>query len=136
MFSNMYALKSIGLITMPLATDLTQMFISCENLTAIRFANSAACTVTTQMITGCLSLQVLHMPNLTRGISFAGTSIGNYGINIFASGDGILNGVGTASGAQTITITGTPFGALVTAADPTALAIRLVLTGKGYTIAN
>ncbi len=57
-------------------------------------------------------------------------------MNIFASGDGVRNGVGTASGAQTITITGTPFGALVTAADPTALAIRLVLTTKGYTIAN
>jgi hypothetical protein len=57
-------------------------------------------------------------------------------MNIFASGDGILNGVGTASGAQTITITGTPFGALVTASDATALAIRLVLTTKGYTIAN
>ncbi len=136
MFANMYALKYIGLITMPLATDLTQMFLSCENLTAIRFANSAACTVTTQMILGCTSLQVLHMPNLTRGISFAGTSIGNYGMNIFASGDGILNGVGTASGVQTITITGTPFGALVTASDATALAIRLVLTTKGYTIAN
>jgi hypothetical protein len=88
------------------------------------------------MIQGCTALQVLHMPNLTRGISFVGTSIGNYGMNIFASGDGILNGVGTASGAQTITITGTPFGALVTASDATALAIRLVLTTKGYTIAN
>jgi len=88
------------------------------------------------MISSCPALQLLHCPNLTRGVNFTGSAIGNYGMNIFASGDGILNGVGTASGAQTITITGTPFGALVTAADATALAIRLVLTTKGYTIAN
>ena len=136
MFSSMTALKSIGLITMPLATDYSYMFVSSPNLNAIRFANSAACTTTTGMISNCLSLQVLHLPNLTRGVNFTNTSIGNYGMNIFASGDGILNGIGTASGAQTITITGTPFGALVTALDPTALAIRAVLIGKGYTIAN
>jgi hypothetical protein len=56
--------------------------------------------------------------------------MGNYGMNLFA------NSIGTASGSQTITITGTPFGALVTASDATALAIRAVMIGKGYTIAN
>ena len=70
------------------------------------------------------------MPNLTRGVNFTGTAMANYGMNRFA------NSIGTASGAHTITITGTPFGALVTAADATALAIRLVMTTKGYTIAN
>lgn len=130
MFSSMYALKSIGLITMPLATDYSYMFVSSPSLNAIRFSNSAACTTTTGMIQNCLSLQVLDMPNLTRGVNFTNTSMGNYGMNIFATS------LGTASGAQTITITGTPFGALVTALDPTALAIRLVMTGKGYTIAN
>jgi len=135
-FSGMFALRSIGLITMPLATDYSSMFANDYVLNAIRFANSSACTTTTGMIQNCTSLQVLHLPNLTRGVNFTGTSIGNYGMNIFASGDGILNGVGTASGAQTITITGTPFGVLVTASDATALAIRLVLTTKGYTIAN
>jgi hypothetical protein len=88
------------------------------------------------MISNCLSLQVFHAPNITRGVNFTNTSMGNYGMNIFASGNGVLNGAGTASGAQTITITGTPFGALVTASDATALAIQAVLTGKGYTIAN
>jgi hypothetical protein len=82
------------------------------------------------MIQNCYSLQVLDMPNLTRGVNFTNSSMGNYGMNIFA------NGIGIASGAQTHTVTGTPFGALVTAGDATALAIRAVLTGKGYTIAN
>ena len=124
------ALTSIGLITIPNCTDYSLAFVSCKSLNALRFHNSAACTNTGQMIQGCTALQVLDMPNLTRGVNFTGTSMGNYGMNIFA------NGIGTASGAQTITITGTPFGVLVTAADATALAIRAVMTGKGYTIAN
>jgi hypothetical protein len=129
------ALTSIGLLTLPVCTSYFAAFYNTQ-LTAIRFADSTACTNTTSMIGLCAALQLLHCPNLTRGVNFTGTSIGNYGMNIFASGDGILNGVGTASGVQTITITGTPFGALVNLLDVTALAIRLVLTTKGYTIAN
>jgi hypothetical protein len=82
------------------------------------------------MIQNCYSLQVLDMPNLTRGVNFTNSSMGNYGMNIFATS------LGTASGAQTITITGTPFGVLVTALDATALAIILVMTGQGFTIVN
>ena len=132
---NCTGLTSIGLLTLPVCTSYYAAFYNTQ-LTAIRFANSTACTNTTSMIGLCPALQLLHCPNLTRGVNFTGTSIGNYGMNIFASGDGVLNGIGTASGAQTITITGTPFGVLVTAADATALAIRAVMTGKGYTIAN
>ena len=123
-------LKSVGLITLPVCTNYTLSFYDCQSLVAIRVVNALACTSTASMIGRCYSLQVLDMPNLTRGVNFSSTSMGNYGMNIFA------NGIGTASGAQTITITGTPYGALVTAADATALAIRAVMTGKGYTIAN
>jgi hypothetical protein len=123
-------IKSIGLVTANSCTNLEGFASSCNALIAIRFANCASVTNTSQMVQNCFSLQVLDMPNLTRGVNFTNTSMGNYGMNIFA------NGIGTASGAQTITITGTPFGALVTAADATALAIRAVMTGKGYTIAN
>jgi hypothetical protein len=130
MFANNFALKSVGLLTLPSCTNYSYAFYLCYSLVSIRVANAAACTVTTGMLTNCYSLQVLDMPNLTRGVNFTNTSIGNYGMNIFA------NGIGTASGAQTITITGTPFGVLVTASDATALAIRAVMTGKGYTIAN
>ena len=70
------------------------------------------------------------MPGLTRGVSIAGTAMGNYGVGNFA------NSIGSASGAQTMTVTGTPFGALLTALDATALAIRSVMTGKGYTVVN
>jgi hypothetical protein len=132
---NCTGLTSIGLLTLPICTSYFAAFYNTQ-LTAIRFADSTTCTNTASMIGLCPALQLLHCPNLTRGVNFTGTSIGNYGMNIFASGDGVLNGIGTASGAQTITITGTPYGALVTAADATALAIRAVMTGKGYTIAN
>lgn len=132
---NCTGLTTIGLLTLPICTSYFAAFYNTQ-LTAIRFADSTACTNTASMIGLCPALQLLHCPNLTRGVNFTGTSIGNYGMNIFASGDGVLNGIGTASGAQTITITGTPFGVLVTAADATALAIRAVMTGKGYTIAN
>jgi hypothetical protein len=129
-WSGNFAMKSIGLLTLPLCSDYSYAFNTCYALNAIRVANAANCTSTTGMIQNCYSLQVLDMPNLTRGVNFSNTAIGNYGMNIFATS------LGTASGAQTITITGTPFGVLVTAADATALAIRAVMTGKGYTIAN
>ena len=129
-WSGNFAMKSIGLLTLPACTDYSYAFNTCYALNAIRVANAANCTSTTGMIQNCYSLQVLDMPNLTRGVNFSNTAIGNYGMNIFATS------LGTASGAQTITITGTPFGVLVTAADATALAIRAVMTGKGYTIAN
>jgi hypothetical protein len=124
------SLTAIGLLTLPICTDYSYAFSYSSSIKAIRVANASACTDTTQMFLGCYSLQVLDMPNLTRGVNLANTSMGNYGMNIFA------NGIGTASGMQTITITNTPFGALVTALDPTAVAIALVLTTKGYTIAN
>jgi hypothetical protein len=144
MFNSMFALKSIGLLTLPLCTDYSYMFYADVSLYAICVQDAAACTTTTGFIQNCPALQVLMMPNLTRGINFTNSSIGNYGMNLFASGGTIviqgtsytLGGIGTASGAQTITITGTPFGALVTAADATAVAIALVMTTKGYTIVN
>jgi hypothetical protein len=56
--------------------------------------------------------------------------MGNYGMSNFA------NSIGTASGTQNITVTGTPFGTLLAALDPTAVAIAAIITGNGYTIVN
>jgi hypothetical protein len=123
-------LRTIGLITCPLATDYTYAFAGCLALTSIEFSDCSACTVTTGFLLYCHSLNSAILPGLTRGVNFNNNAMGNYGMNLFA------NSIGTASGSQTITITGTPFGALVTASDATALAIRAVMIGKGYTIAN
>ena len=135
-FNGCLSLVKVGVITIPICTVLTQAFNQCGSLREVAFVDCTSVTTTTGMYTSCTMLYACHMPNLTRGVSFVGTAMGNYGMNIFANGNGVLNGVGTANGGQTITITGTPFGALVTAADATALAIASVLTGKGYTIAN
>jgi hypothetical protein len=123
-------LRTIGLITCPLATNYEYAFVYCYSLTSIQFSDCSACTTTTGFLTACYSLNSAILPGLTRSVNFSNNSMGNYGMNLFA------NSIGTASGMQTITITGTPFGALVTASDATALAIRAVMMGKGYTIAN
>jgi hypothetical protein len=123
-------MTKIGVINTPLCQSLDSAFLYCYVLEGVEFTNCVAITSVSNCYGVCPSLSWAIMPNLTRGISFANTAMGNYGMNLFA------NSIGIASGAQTITITGTPFGALVTAADATALAIRAVMTGKGYTIAN
>jgi hypothetical protein len=123
-------LTKVGLVTAPNVTNLTQFAWRCFQLQELRFANCASVTVTTGMVPQCWNLTVLEMPNLTRGVSLADTAMGNYGMSIFA------NALGIASGAQTVTVTGTPYGALLTALDATAVAIRNVMTGKGYTVAN
>lgn len=123
-------LTRVGLITAPLCQNLSSFAFRCYALGELIFSDCAAVTNTANMVTNCPALYNLVMPNLTRGVNMASSAMGNYGMSNFA------NSIGTATGAQTITVTGTPFGALLTALDATALAIRLVMTGKGYTVAN
>ena len=128
-FQATYNLTGEVVLDMPLLQNATNMF----NASAVRsvvFSNCAAMTTTTGIFSLASNLQNAVMPNLTRGVTFANTPMGNMGMSNFA------NSIGTASGAQTITVTGTPYGQLLTALDATALAIRLVMTGKGYTVAN
>ena len=129
-FYECYTLMAVGLITAPAATNLSSMFFRCTILGSVQFSNCATVTTTTSMFGNCVGLFDCVMPNLTRGVNFTGTAMANYGMNRFA------NSLGIASGAQTITATGTPFSALITAADATALAIRAVITGKGFTYTN
>jgi hypothetical protein len=123
-------LTKVGLITAPNVQVLDQFVINCYSLEELIFSNCAAVTSVGGMVSNCVSLVNLVMPNLTRGVSFVTTAIGLTGMSNFA------NSIGTASGAQTITVTGTPFGALLTALNPTAVAIAAVMSGKGYTISN
>lgn len=123
-------LTKVGLITAPNVQVLDSFAIYCYSLEELIFANCAAVTSTSTMVFACVSLINCVMPNLTRGVNFTTTAMGNYGMSNFA------NSIGTASGAQTITVTGTPYGALLAASDATAVAIRNVMTGKGYTVAN
>jgi len=130
MFYGCSVLQTVGDIDAPLLQNCTNMFSGCFALGSVRFLDASAITTTTNMFTNCLSLYDLEMFGLTRGVNLTNSSMGNYGMNNFA------NSIGTASGAQTITVTGTPFGALLTALDVTAVAISAVMTGKGFTVAN
>jgi len=111
-------------------SNADSMFQNDAQLDGLIFTNASAMVTTTNLVNGCRMLGNLVMTGLTRGINLTTTNLGNFGMSNFA------NSIGTASGAQTITVTGTPFGALLIALDPTALAIRLLITGKGYTVAN
>jgi len=129
-FADSNKLRYLGYIDIPNLVAMNIAFSGCSMLEEIVFISCANVTTATSAFANCSKLRNLVMPGLTRGVSIAGTAMGNYGMNNFA------NSIGTASGAQTITVTGTPFGALLTALDATALAIRLVMTGKGYAVAN
>jgi len=121
---------TIGTINCPLWTSLNLFASGCVFLGRLVFTDCSLITVTTSAIANCYSLYYLEMNGLTRGINLSSTALGNYGMNAFA------NSLGIAAGAQTITVTGTPYGSLLTALDATALAIRAVMTGKGFTVAN
>jgi hypothetical protein len=123
-------LTKCGTINAPSCQNILGMFFRCAAFTGTSFTSCANIVNTNSAFGNCPSIYWMEMFGLTRGVSFAATAMGNYGMNLFA------NSIGTATGAQTITVTGTPFGALLTALDATALAIRLVMTGKGYTVAN
>jgi hypothetical protein len=123
-------LRKVGLITAPLVQNLAGMFANCYSLQEVIFSDCASVTARGHVETKCVSLSNCVMPNLTRGVSFATTAMGNTGMSNFA------NSIGIASGVQNMTVTGTPFGALLAAADPTAVAIAAVITGKGYGIIN
>jgi hypothetical protein len=119
-----------GVIDTPLCQNIQTAFQNCISLIGVEFTACANITNTTNTFNGCSSLNYAIMPGLTRGVSFANTAMGNYGMNLFA------NSLGIAVGVQNITVTGTPFGAKLAALDATAVAIAAVITGKGYGIIN
>jgi len=130
MFFGCSVLQTVGDIDAPLLQNAANMFSGCLALGSVRFLDASAITTTTNMFANCLSLYDLEMFGLTRGVNLTNSSMGNYGMGNFAAS------LGTASGAQTITVTGTPYGALLTALDATAVAIQTTILGKGYLIAN
>jgi hypothetical protein len=133
MFNECNTLSGTVTVNAPLLQNLNGFAFRCFLLDSLIFTDCAAVTNTSSMVTDCHSLTVLVMPNLTRGVNLggaSGTSMGNYGMNMFA------NSLGTAVGTQNITVTGTPFGVLLAAADATAVAIAAVITGKGFGIIN
>jgi hypothetical protein len=130
MFQGTYLLTGEIRLSMASLITATNMFNASSASSVVFTSSCAAITTTNTMFFLASNLNNCVMPGLTRGVSFINTSMGLYGMNNFA------NSIGTASGSQNITVTGTPFGQLLAALDATAVAIAAIITGKGYGIIN
>ena len=119
MFYNCRALTSVPLLNTAAGTNFSYMFYNCFSLTSVPLLNTAAGTNFTYMFTGCPSLAKGALSGTTRAISYSGCKLSA------AELDEIYTNLGTAFGAQTITVTGN-YG--VTGDTPT------IATAKGWTV--
>ena len=150
LFANCLKLGNVSLNTAP-CTSMYWMFYGCSSLASVPLFNTAACTSMYSMFQGCSSLASVPLfvtsnagntsssftsmfancPSLAGGalsgtqyaISYSGCKLSEAGIVA------IFNNLGTASGSQTITVSGNYGYAALTTGD------KAIATGKGWTIA-
>jgi len=119
------SLKEIGVIDMPLLTDMRTMCLTAKSLIGIEFTDCSNVTLVdasmfgTNAGTAPSSLSYCRMPGLTLGFNIRFTNMGT------AALDEMFTLVGTASGTQTIDARNNPGSATC---DPT------IATAKGYTV--
>jgi len=150
MFQSCTSLRRIPLLNTIAVTSLNSTFYSC-GIETIPLLNTVAVTDFTNTFRECNILQTLPNLNTSAGTTFAAiftnniiSSLGKaafqgtrYAIS-YSGGIGmclsqsaivdIFNGLGTAVGAQTITVTNNPGRAALTAAE------ILIATSKGWTV--
>lgn len=119
-FSQSYALRSVSLDTSSV-TNFANMFQSCLSLQTVPALNTAAGTNFTNMFQSCYSLQQSDITGTKYTISYASANLSAAALN------NIYTKLGTAAGAQTITVTSN-WG---TAGDDPTIA-----TAKGWTVAG
>ena len=119
MFGNCSSLASVPLLNTAAGTNFSYMFYSCSSLASIHLLNTAAGTDFSNMFYSCTSLAKAALSGTTRAISYSGCKLSAAELNE------IYTNLGTAAGAQTITVTGN-YG--VTGDTPT------IATGKGWTV--
>ena len=123
MFEYCYSLQSVPLFNTAAGTNFTSMFYACYSLQSVPLFNTAAGANFTSMFYDCFSLQSVPLFNTAAGTNFTnmfqycyslglGTLSGTkYSISYDSCKLGsaeliaILNALGTAAGAQTVTIT-------------------------------
>lgn len=134
----------VGDVTIPIATNLTNFCYGAANVRKVKLISSSSLSnlnqsfhetpaledleitncsgvTTTNLFTNSRSLKRLILTGLTRGVYISNQNHNADSLNAF------FTSLGTASGSQTITITGNP-GA--------GTANISIATGKGYTIVN
>jgi surface protein len=118
MFQSCFSLQSVPLFNTPSVTNMAAMFNAATSLFAVNL-NMASVTNTTQMFVNINSLQKFIATGLTRGITISNNLMSATEINNF------FTSLGTASGAQTIVVTGNPGAATCNI---------LIATAKGFTV--
>jgi len=123
MFSSAQSIMYLPTLNTANVTTVAQMFNNCYNLRELPAFSLPVCTTFTNWLANNTTLSKSGVINPTRGHSYSGMSLSQ--ANIVT----IFNNLGTASGAQTITVSSNPGYAGLTAAE------RLIATNKGWTIA-
>lgn len=119
MFRDCSTLQSVPLLNTAAGTDFGSMFWGCASLQSAPLLNTAAGTIFSNMFLNCTALAKGRLAGTTRSISYASLMLSASALN------DIYTGLGTAAGAQTITVTGN-WG---TTSDTPSIA-----TAKGWTV--
>jgi hypothetical protein len=126
MFLNCYSLQSVPLFNTAAGTNFTNMFQNCSSLQSVPLFNTAAGTNFAYMFQNCSSLGLGTLSGTKYSISYDSCKLGS------AELIAILNALGTAAGAQTVTITNN-WGDDGDASLVTAIAGAV---SKGWTVAS
>jgi hypothetical protein len=95
-------LMKLGIIDAPNVNNLTSAFAYGSNINEIVFTNLSNVTTTTLMFYFAFGVERFVCPGLTRGFDISGNAMSETALNeMFTS-------LGTASGSQTIIVTGNP----------------------------
>ena len=120
--NNNYSLVNIGVLTTSSAlTSIQQAFYYCKNLQEIEFTECSGITNTTNAFLLCGSLKRLILPNITVGFNITDSALEATALN------NLFTSLGTASGSQTITVTGNPGAGTCDTS---------IATSKGWTVAT
>ena len=120
-FVECFSLREVPLFNLSACTNTTSMFQYCNALRVCHLTNLGNVTTTTNMFNGTGNLEHVTLGGITRGFSVANNRLDA------AALDALYTSLGTAAGAQTITVTGNPG----TATDNPSIA-----TAKGWTVAG
>ena len=126
MFQNCSSLQSVPLFNTAAGINFSNMFQYCYSLQSVPLFNTAAGTNFSNMFQYCYSLGLATLSGTRYAISYSGCKLANTELI------SILNALGTASGSQTIPISGN-WGDDGSAPLVTAIAAAVA---KGWTVAS
>ena len=102
MFSGCSSLREVPLFDLSACTNTSYMFSSCSSLREVTLDNMDNVTTTTNMFAGTGSIESVTLPGLRYSVSVASNQLQA------AALDALYTSLGTAAGAQTITVSGNP----------------------------